>query len=469
MRKYIFLTAALIVVGIIAIPVLAAGPVSYESTVNITNISSTGGNVTLTYYNNDGTTAGTNTESIAAYETKFYTTLPGLTGSFDGSMIISADVPIAANSVIIGKDSLDDPINYASYVGVSSGSPNLYLPLLMDENWGFSTYYSVQNTGTSPVDVTITYSDGTTSSISGLEPGAATTINNKDETHSNAVLSAVLESTGSIAATVVEYGEDGTNAPLYAYNGFGSGSEDPFFGLVNENNYGYWTSVIIQNLGDVDSDVTLQYAPNGVFGTPCTETRNIQAGKKRAFATYAFYSTDQTTDNNCVMGEKFVGVATILNNTGNVPLVGIVNQLNDTGGEIKGAALMSLNRSAATSTVLFPEIYQWYGTWNWWSSITIINLSGFSLPLNDITCRAIGTNDSGAVDFTWTNDSKVIENNAGWAQQFYLDKILGNGFFGSVSCTSATGTITGSSNTLGAGAPADIDTLGVFEGITVSP
>lgn len=470
MRKYVLPFAIVIAILVIAIPVLAAGPASYESTVNITNISGSSGTVTLDYYDNLGVVTATYTETISGYETKFYTTLPGLAGSFDGAMIVSANVPIAANSVIIGKDGSDNPINYASYVGISVGAPSLYLPLLMDENAGYSTYYSVQNTSGSPVDVDITYDDGTTASITALEPGASVTINNKDEVHTKKVLSAELVSTGNIAATVVEFGEDGVNAPLYAYNGFGAGSLDPFFGLVNENNYGYWTSVIVQNLGAVDSDVTLQYAPNAIFGTPCTETRTIPAGGKRIYATYAFAFDNQTTDNDCVMGEKFVGVATVMTNTASVPLVGIVNQLNDTGGVIKGAALMSLNRSTATSTVLFPEIYQWYGTWNWWSSVTIINLSGFSLPLNDVTCRAVGTNNVGPVDTTWTNDTKVIDNNAGWAQQFYQNKpTLGNGFIGTVSCTSATGTITGSSNTLGAGAPDDIDTLGVYEGISVSP
>ncbi len=473
MRKMTLLLAALVFafmfVGLIIIPALAQGPSSYESTVNVTNISSSSGTITLNYYDNAGVVTATYTDTIDGYETKFYTTLPGLTGSFDGSLIVSGNVPIASDSMVIGKDSLDDPMNYASYVGVSLGSQEVYLPLLMDSNYGFSTYFSIQNTSGSAVDVDITYTDGVTGTVTGLQPGASAKIDNQAETHPITVFAATLEATGDIAVAVVEWGDGSYGIPLYAYNGFDTGSVDPVFVMVNENNYNYWTSLQVQNIGTSATDVTLQYTPNAA-GTACTETQTIDPGEMTIFATYAFAFEPPPgfTVTDCIMGELFVGVATVQTNSASQPLVGIINQLNNTGVD-KGAALMTLNKTAATSQVVFPEVYQYYGTWDWFSSITIINLTGSTLPIDDVECRAVGTAPGVPVDVSWTNDAAIPDGDS-WITIFWDGwGPMPNDFTGGVICTSATGSIVGTMNTLGINSPGDIDSLAVYEGINVTP
>jgi len=128
---------------------------------------------------------------------------------------------------------------------------------------------------------------------------------------------------------------------------------------------------------------------------------------------------------------------------------------------------MTLNQSVATSMVVFPEVYQWYGSWNWFSSITIINLSGSTLPIDDITCRAVGTGPGGAVDLSWTNPAPLLDGE-GWLTQFYQGYgPMPDGFSGGVICTSATGSIVGTLNSLGIGSPGAIDTLAVHEGINI--
>jgi len=193
MRKTLAVIFVLVMVSVMVVPTQAQGPVSYESTVNLTNITNAAGSLTLTYYNPDGSVEATSSDTIAAYETKWYTTLPGLSTSFQGSMVISSSVQLSSMSTIIGKDGSGDPMNYASYIGTSAGAGTVYLPLLMDSNYGYNTYYSVQNTSSSPVDVVITYSDGlVVSPITALQPNASVTIDNQAEAHTAKKFSAVL-------------------------------------------------------------------------------------------------------------------------------------------------------------------------------------------------------------------------------------------------------------------------------------
>jgi hypothetical protein len=123
--------------------------------------------------------------------------------------------------------------------------------------------------------------------------------------------------------------------------------------MVNENNYEYWTAVIVQNQGTVSTTVTLQYTPTKA-GTACTETLDILAGESNEFGSYAFRFSphpDLSHSTTCTNGTTFVGVATVSTNSASQDLVGIVNQLNTewVPDYDKGAALMGINKENATS------------------------------------------------------------------------------------------------------------------------
>ncbi len=472
MRKILFVLVAMVFMAGLAIPVSAQAPSAYESTVNITNITDSAGSITLTYYNSDGSVAATYGDTIAALETKFYTTLPAVSAGFDGSMIISSSVELASSSMVIGKDGSDNAMNYANYIGVSSGSDTVYLPLLMDSNYGFSTYFYIQNTGTSATDVTITYGDGlSVPPVTNLQPGASVKIDNLAEAHVSKKFSAELTTTGSIAVAVVEFGDDslGFGKPLLAYNGFSSGPTNPVIPMVNQNNYGYWTAIPIQNLGGTDTTVTLTYNPTKA-GTSCTETLTIPAGGSAEFGSYAHVFTPQTPGTTCVLGEQFVGNAIVTQNSANQPLVGIMNQSSTIDPTLdKAGALMTLNINDATAKIAFPEVYQWYGADTWWSSITITNVSGGTLPIGDITCRGIGSAGGTPEDQTWSNTAAIADGE-GWITDLWQGwGPFSDGFLGGVTCESASGgELLGILNNLGFSATATIDSLGVYEGINIA-
>jgi len=470
MRKLSFVFIVMFLLGALVVPVSAAGPVSYDSTVNVTNTTSTAGNISLAYYNPNGSVAATYSDTIAAYETKWYVTLPGLSSAFDGSMVISSSVPLGSMSTIIGKDAGEIAMAYGGYDGFSQGSTSVYLPLLMDSNYGFSTFYSVQNVSSAPVNVTIAYSDGlSVPAITGLQPNASVKIDNQAEAHTAKKFSAQLTATGAIAVSVVEWGDDSYGNPILSYNGFPSGSTNPIIPIVNQNNYGYWTAIPIQNLGSVATAVTLTYTKTKGTGTNCTETITIPANSQVEFGSYAFvFSTTPpyTVVSTCVMGQTFIGNAVVTGNSTSQPLVGLANQSTTIQpGSDKGAALMGLDPASASSVLVFPDVRQWHGTDNWWTSLTITNLSGATLPIGDVSCHAVGTGPGGAVNLTFSNTAAIV-NNAAWLVDLYTGYgPMPDGFVGGVVCTSATGKLVGNANNLGHNAAANLDSLIVYEGI----
>ncbi len=467
MKKFGILFIAFILIVFPLQLVEAAYPASYSSTVNVTNTTGGDGLITLQFFDSAGTLVKKiENLTIAPYETKYFTSFAGLTTNFDGGMVISSNVSLASLSMIKGKNSDDSAKNYASYIGASAGSLDVYLPLLMKDNFGYNTYFYVQNTSANPVDVDIVYSDGRiNNSIRGLPASASVKIDNRSESHSALSFSARLSATGSIAVAVVEYSSGQQGDQLFSYSGFPNGSSNPIFPMINENNSGYWTSANIQNIGTLATTVTLTYYPTEA-GQTCTEKQTIPAGAKRDFATYAFawdpsmYSFSVST--NCSRYEKFIGTAVVTSNSTNQPLVGIVNQINNKNDPNKGAALMSLNQSSGSDTVVFPYVQQWVGSQQWWTSWNIINVSGSTISSDDIVCTVKGSGKT----VTFRNPSSLA-NGKGWLKQFYQSYTsLPNGFVGGAVCKTTSGkAIVGSSNILAANAGIAVDSLAVYEGI----
>jgi len=474
MRKSTTLLFLLVFLLLAVKPVTAQAPTSYTSTINVTNVSETAGLIVLTYYDELGNSVDIIEEDIGKFETKWYTTLENLSPGSQGSLVISSSVPLASMSVVRGNTSTGQPISYAGYIGSSKGSTQVFLPLLMSKNYGYHTYFFVQNTSAAPVNVVINYSDGTTEEIIDLKPYASKKIDNKLEVHSAPYFSGKLTSSGGdILAAVVGYSDGKYGNQLYSYTGFTSqGATLPVFTIINQNNYGYWTGISLQNTGTVETEVTLQYTPS-VAGTACTETQPIPAGEERLFGNYSFaYSPSLYPHRNelvtdCILKSRFVGTAAVIENTASQPLAGIINQLNNSIDPNKGGALMTQDPASVSDTVVFPYIQQWVGSWNWWTGWTVINVSDVALAPNDIECTINGSSPSGPFSTVLTNPDELSPGE-GWYHFFYKNySPLPNGFTGGAICTSQTldGKLLGSMNILGAGAPKSVDSSATYEAI----
>jgi hypothetical protein len=378
---------------------------TYSAGTTAQNLSNSAvASISITYYNQDGTVNATVTDTIPALSNKTY--YP--TNSMNGSAVISSDQPLAAIVNVLGNSGVVG----TAYGGSSQGSTTAYVPILMKNNYGFNTWFNVQNAGSSATTVTANYSDGTTASQS-INPGASKTFDQATETHTPKTFAATLTSTGSqpIVVTVVE--ENSTT--LSSYSGFASGSTNPVMPIINANNYGVVTGVSIQNAGSVATNVTVSYTPSAA-GTACTETISIPAGAVKNFALNAFTNTPQTPGTTCTLGQKFVGSGQVTANSASQPLVAIVNQAN---GTKNADAYNAFDPNTGTQKVFFPQIFDRYYGIN--SDINVMNVGSGSTT---VTC-------------TFTGSAHTKSQTLAPGQSLYeLEKnLIANSYLGAATCT----------------------------------
>jgi hypothetical protein len=416
-----------------AFSVASAGKFSYLSGIQVQNLAAVDANVQLSYYNQDGSLDGSVPTIIPANSSTTFFPVDATEG-FDGSVVISADQPVAAISNILG----DLGVAAASYVGSGAGDTSVSLPLLFQNNAGFDTWFNVQNTGTADATVDVAYSDGTTVLDVVIAPGAAHTFDQATETHGLAVFSGVVSSDQPVAVAVIQE----SVGVMFAYTGFTTGTPDPVLPLINANNSGYITGVQIQNTGATPTDVTVSYT--AVVGTDCTETLTIPADSSTTFALLAFSGTH--AGENCANAPTtFVGSAQVTGNTAGNDLVAIVNQLKI---GVNGGAYGSFDAAAATDTVVMPLIMD--------------RNSGYFTGFN---VQNVGDADT-TVTCTFTNSThtETATLSPGEAMNALQFNQLADGYVGSATCSAdASGTIIGVVNELGPSGTAD--QLLVYEAI----
>jgi hypothetical protein len=406
---------------------------TYSSGFQVQNLEAVTATITITFYNPDGSQANQIGDSVPANGSKTYFPLNQVADGFNGSVVISSDKQVAAIGNILG----DNGLAAASYSAATTGSNQVLIPLLMKDNSGYNTWFNVQNTGAGTATVTVAYSDGEEASAS-IEPGAAHTFNQSQETHSAKVFSAIVTSDEPIAATVIEENDK----VMFAYSGFASGSTAPVLPLINANNAGYNTGVQIQNAGTADTVVTLSYTASPGAGTDCTETQTIAAGKSATFAWFSFAgaSLDGMTT-TCTGGARFVGSAKVSANSASAPLTVIVNQLSAINGEAYNGF------AGGGETVVMPLIMDRY-----YGYFTGFNVQNIGSTTVDVEC-------------TFTGSTKTVEATLtpGQALNHLQANFLAEGYTGSATCTAPGGEIVAVVNEVGAATAAD--QLLVYEGV----
>ena len=457
---------ALVLALIAGVSVSRAALVSYNSGFQVQNLEATDASITIMFYNRDGSVEATVTDSVPANTNNTYFPLTNLgdqgtniTPGFDGSVVIASDKKVASITNVLGSDGSDPLAFGASYKGFTGGSNSASLPLLMKNNYGFSTWFSVQNVGSADTTVTVNYSDGETSAPTLVKPGAAAKFEQATEGHATGWVGAatVSSSSGPIAISALEVGP----TTLFAYDGFSDGSTNPVMPLVNENNFGYITGIQVQNLGSTATDVTVSYKPSaGQPGSACTETRTVAGQSSVNFALYVFTSfadpaASTLKSESCNVGERFIGSASVTANTTGQNLVAIVNQLNQ--GDNKGAAYGAFDPAAGTDTVVFPLLMD--RNYGYFTAFDIVNVGSGPIAKADLVCTVTGVALSGPVSTTFSPPSDLAAGTS-WNQQ--LLNQVGDRFVGAGTCTATGGSIIGTVNELKLGVATD--TLLVYEG-----
>ncbi|MBN1887676.1 MAG: hypothetical protein JW850_06785 [Thermoflexales bacterium] len=346
MKKLVaLLTVGMIVLGLV--PLASAQTSTTNTGVQVVNLSSTTtANITFTYYRQNGTTLFFN-DTIDAGGSKVYAQAsePTLSGeaTFNGSVVISADQPVAA---IVNQSTASSTGGYrfnGSYTGFSQGSTSFYVPVALRAYYNFSTEISVQNAGTGPVDVDVTYSTtGCTDSMDALPAGAVVRFDNT-ATCSGALESngsATITATGPVVAVVNQMNK--TANKEQTYNGFAPADAGPvlYSPIALRAYYTFNSAFQVQNVSGAAMDITVTYS-DGI-------SRTITGVADGAAAMFA-----QTAEAHAL---GWAGSAKVTNSTGG-NMVGIVNQSNPAGK----ASSFNMFTSGANRWVLPSLLRAYYG------------------------------------------------------------------------------------------------------------
>jgi hypothetical protein len=284
---------------------------------------------------------------------------------FRGSVAILSDQPIVAVTNILGANAaLGD-----SYGGFTSGASSLNLPLIVRNNFGIDTSITVQNVGSAPATVTISYTPGFAGNAGSeppftLAPGASRTIYQKDNTALGTgtpgfVGSATVSATGSpVVATVLQEG----NGQLMAYNAFpaGTGSSTVALPLILGNNFGAFTGIQVLNTGTQATNATITFSANTVTApvgglTPCATppARQLTINPNKTGTLIQNAGTGSAPFDAFFNGCIYIGGATVTSDNGQ-PLFVTVNQVASTSKDASTYA--GFNPTTATDKVLAPLV-----------------------------------------------------------------------------------------------------------------
>ncbi len=312
-RQYrLGLMVCLVVAVAFAKPLPALGQAgTYVTEMTCTNLDDTAAQMSLILYaENSGTTTysyedpnllGTGLSRIYYLPTQ--TTNPALPSSFSGSAFVSSDKKIACsqktqrNDGSVGTQSVPARIGEANGLNVYTESSNtLYAPQVMRNFYNvWNSYISVQNTGLTSADVTITYRrrNGNPTPAIPTETftippqsshifNQATNGNLPPDDNSGFSGSATI-TTGNtnnrITASVTFY----NNASSYqttqfqSYNAFRSGATKLIVPRFVRNYYGFNSGITIYNFNNNAITVNIAFTfPSGTYNV----TRNLAAGEE---------------------------------------------------------------------------------------------------------------------------------------------------------------------------------------------
>lgn len=296
----------------VLIPLLMKNNSGYNTWFNVQNTGATDASVTVNY--SDGTTNSATIKPGAAH-TFNQATETHSQAVF--SAIVESDVAIAASVIE------ENPDVMFAYSGFTSGSTNPVLPLINANNAGYQTGVQVQNVGTQPTTVTLSYTptDGTACTETQTIPA---------ESSMTFALAAFANGANSNCTPLArfvgsaEVSANSANQPLVAIvnqlkvglNGEAYGAFDPdtandkvVMPLIMDRNGGYYTGFNIMNVGSTSTTVNCTFT-----GSTYTVSGSLNPGQ----------ALNALQLDQIAIG--YVGSGTCTAGTG-AQIVGVVNEL----------------------------------------------------------------------------------------------------------------------------------------------
>jgi len=336
----------------------------------VQNVGSATATVSVTFVKEDGTEitpnplngSKSNPFDLAASES-FVVVVPSIPNLAAGrySVIVSSTQEVVAIVNLIGENAAKTIFYNGSYSGASQGASPVYLPSFVHQFYGWNSLISVQNTGTGPADVTVSYtcSNGATaqSTKNGLAKGAAVHF----DLETNAPAGLPINCGGSAVITsnqpvVVVDNQSAATGATQSFNTFAEGASKVYVPGLYHNYYTWTSSLSIVKIGSGPAAVTVTYSDGGTSTCSLTDASpncllvmNVAHPKTGAFA-----ATIEST------GQPVVAIANAANPS---------NQAQTYGGFSTGAGSVGL-----------PVVMKKYYGWD--TSFTCQNIGTVSTSLN---------------------------------------------------------------------------------------
>ena len=208
---------------------------------------------------------------------------------FSGSAVVMRDQTAVSTVVQNSEGSLHYAFNSIATDSTNHGwgqaGTDIHLPLLMDNNNGWSTWVRILNTGGSIASVDLDYFDQGGGEREGprsisLDPNASLTYYQASSS-CPAIGSGRITSDHPLAVMIKEY----SGNLNMAYNGSSLGATTASLPLIMANNSGWYTGIAVQNLGTAATNITLHYHPLPGYPSRYPETvYNVQPHATAVFA-----------------------------------------------------------------------------------------------------------------------------------------------------------------------------------------
>lgn len=390
MKRLSFVLLVTIVVGLFgAGSVLAQG--TWNTGIDIQNLTGTAGTVTVEFYNADGNSAGSLDSGIDAWGSlNFYLPLesaPPAGGQY--SAVISSDVMVGATSSQSNYDLGGSDI----YLGTSQPQDTLNFPLVYRNHTTglWNTKLVIQNaSATTQVVNLYLYSVGETTpdetDSATIAPYAAHVFDISAAQYSDfgPYGSAVVEGTAPLAGVADNIRNPGTKVNVIesSYRAFGDAQagDEVILPLVYKN-YNLWTTgVNLFNAGNIQTTVTITYTGTNI---PGQVVDSIVLGPN---AMGIFYTPANTTG----LPNGWYGSAIVTSSATDLYVVVASQRYRTTGAE--GVAYEGSLRSEATACVSLPVVHN---RTTWKTGINIMNLGNVAANVTiNYASSAVGIDDA---------------------------------------------------------------------------
>lgn len=371
-KSLVLLVVVLAISAFVLVPAYAQG--SWTTGIDVQNLTSTSGSVVVEFFQSDGTSAGTLSNSISGFGgLNFYLPNEASLASGEYSAVVSSDVQVAAATSLQNYDLGGADI----YLGTDAPVNFLTFPLVYRNhtsgNWNSSLI--VQNTSASAQTVTLNlYTAGEsapdvtkTQSIPG---NASFTFDISDTEYAafGPFGSATVEAVDPLAGVAMSIRNPGTGTTSVietSYRAFGDSQKglNVVTPLVYKNFNAWTTGINVVNTGTTETTVTVTYknANPSITGGPWTDSITLAGNEMGVFYTPA---------NATGLPNGFYGSAELSSDTNDIFVV-VASQRNRTTGQEGVAYEGSLNDGAITSCVSLPVTHN---RTSWKTGINILNL-----------------------------------------------------------------------------------------------